>query len=116
MNNKSFNKVVGGAGEEKAKEFLIKQGYRIVMTNYKNVIGEIDIIAYEKDILVFVEVKYRKDDYFGLPREAVNYQKQLKIRKVATGYINRYKLHDKPCRFDVVEILGNEITIIKNCF
>lgn len=113
---KMYNNVVGSSAEVKAKEYLVSQGYRVVRTNYKNKIGEIDIIAYEGDILCFVEVKFRKDDTFGLPREAVNYQKQLKIRKVATVFINQYKLFDKVPRFDVVEILGDKITLIKNCF
>lgn len=113
---KQFNSIVGSSAEAKAKEYLISQGYRVVRTNYKNKIGEIDIIAYDKNILCFVEVKYRKDDYFGLPREAVNEQKQFKIRMVATSFINQYRLYDKTPRFDVVEILGDKITLIKNCF
>lgn len=116
FSNKTFNKVVGDSGEEIAKNYLKKQGYRIVKTNYKNKIGEIDIIAYEKDVLVFIEVKYRKNDAFGLPREAVNYHKQMKIRKVASVFINQNRLFDKVCRFDVVEILGDKITLLKNCF
>ena len=68
------------------------------------------------NILVFVEVKYRKTAIFGLPREAVDVRKQQKIRLVASSYINRYGLHDKLCRFDVLEILGDKITLIKDCF
>lgn len=113
---KQFNTVVGLSAESKAKDYLVSQGYRVVKTNYKNKIGEIDIIGYDEDILCFVEVKYRKDDTFGLPREAVNYHKQMKIRRVATVFINQYKLFDKVPRFDVVEVLGDKITLIKNCF
>ena len=116
MNNKRLNKVLGNIGEEVAKNYLKRQGYKIIQTNFKNKIGEIDIVAYDKDILVFVEVKYRKTSIFGLPREAVDNRKQQKIRAVAMGYINKYKLHDTPCRFDVLEILDNEITLIKDCF
>lgn len=116
MNNKMFNKISGDSGERKAREYLKKQGYRIIKCNYSNKIGEIDIIAYDQGVLVFVEVKYRKDDYFGLPREAVNYNKQRKIRQVATVYINQNELFDKVIRFDVVEILGDQVELIKNCF
>ena len=116
MNEKIYNKTKGNIGENIAKNYLIGQGYRIVKTNYKNTIGEIDIIAYDKDTLVFVEVKYRKTATFGLPREAVNQNKQHKIRMVATSYLKKYRLFDKPCRFDIVEILGNEVTIIKDAF
>lgn len=113
---KQFNSIVGSSAEAKARIYLKDNGYRIVKTNYKNIVGEIDIIGYDGDILCFVEVKYRKDDTFGLPREAVNYNKQLKIRRVATMFIKQNNLFDKIARFDVVEILGDEITLIKNCF
>ena len=102
--------------DKTAKEYLKSNGYRIIKTNFKNAIGEIDIIAYDGDTLVFVEVKYRKTSQFGLPREAVSYAKQNKIRLVATSYIKKYKLFDKSCRFDVVEVLDKEITIIRDAF
>jgi len=114
--NKKFNNIVGAIGEDIAKNYLKENGYKIIEYNFRNKIGEIDIIAYDKDILVFVEVKYRKNNIFGLPREAVDYNKQRKIRLVATSYINKSKLHNKVCRFDVLEILGDKITLIKGCF
>lgn len=116
MNNKHFNKVVGNQGETIAKKYLVKAGYKIKEMNYKNPLGEIDIIAYDGEVLAFIEVKYRQNDFFGLPREAVNNNKQFRIRRVANSYINKYALHEKTCRFDVVEILGEEVTIIKDCF
>jgi len=116
ISKKSNNRIVGISGEEKAKEFLRKKGYKILETNYSNNVGEIDIVAKYKKEYVFVEVKYRTNDYFGLPREAVNEYKQQKIRAVAIGYIKRHNLHDKICRFDVIEILDDTITHIENCF
>ena len=116
MENKKYNKEFGRIGECVAQNYLKQQGYRIVKTNFSNKIGEIDIIAYDKDVLVFVEVKYRKTSLFGLPREAVDFRKQQKIRLVAMSYINRYGLQEKTCRFDVLEILDKEITLIKDCF
>ena len=113
---KMFNKLVGNSGEDRAVEALKNNGYRIVKRNFKNNLGEIDVIAYDKDILVFIEVKTRTSDVFGLPREAVNLQKQRKIRLVATSYIKTYKLFDKACRFDVVEVLPERIEIIQDCF
>ena len=114
--NKIYNKVRGDIGENIAREYLKSIGYRIIKTNFKNTIGEIDIIAYDGDVIVFLEVKYRKTAQFGLPREAVNYTKQNKIRLVATSYIKKYKLFDKACRFDVVEVLDREVTLIKDAF
>lgn len=116
ISNKMYNKPKGDIAENIAKEYLKTVGYKIVKTNFKNIIGEIDIIAYDGVVLVFVEVKYRKTAQFGLPREAVNYNKQNKIRQVATSYIKKYKLFNKSCRFDVVEVLGDEITLIKDAF
>ena len=116
MKSKIYNKTKGDISENVAKNYLIGQGYKIVKSNFKNTIGEIDIIAYDKDTLVFVEVKFRKTATFGLPRESVNIHKQNKIRLVAFSYIKKYRLFDKPCRFDIVEILDNEVTIIKDAF
>ena len=116
FSSKQFNNVTGSSAEEKAAEYLKSQGYRIVKRNYKVPLGEIDIVAYDGDTLCFVEVKFRKTDYFGLPREAVNYNKQRKIRMVATCFIKQYNLFDKMVRFDVVDILGDRIELIKNCF
>lgn len=116
MENKIFNKVSGNFAEETAIKFLKKKKYKIIEKKYKNKLGEIDIIAKDKDIYVFIEVKYRKNDYFGLPREFVNNQKQFVIRKVATQYLITKKLFDVPCRFDVIEVLGSEVTQIEDCF
>ena len=114
--NKIFNKVSGDSAEKLAIKFLKNKGYKILEEKYKNKIGEIDIIAKDKDIIVFVEVKFRSNDYFGLPREAVNQQKQFKIRQVATQYITTKRLFSIACRFDVLEILVDKITHIENCF
>lgn len=116
ISNKTFNKVTGDSGEKLALEYLKNNKYRILKTNYKTNIGEIDIIAKQGDILVFVEVKTRVSDKFGLPREAVNYHKQQKIRQVASQYIKFNKLFESLCRFDVIEILAGKITHIQNCF
>ena len=116
MNNKHYNKITGAQGEMIAEKFLKDKGYKILEKNYKNTIGEIDIIAKDKDIIVFVEVKYRKDDYFGLPREAVGKNKQFKIKKVASVYLNNKRLFNNQVRFDVVEVLGDNITHLEDCF
>ena len=113
---KIFNKVTGESGEDIACKFLIKNGYKIIKRNYKSQVGEIDIIAKIKDILVFVEVKIRTSDYFGLPRDAVNIYKQNKIRKVALAYLKYKGKLETSCRFDVIEILNGEVTHLINCF
>jgi len=111
--------IYGKKSEIIAANFLKKKGYKILEVNYKNKIGEIDIIAQDKDYLVFVEVKARISRAFGDSLEAVNYKKQQKIRKVAELYlVVKYKTNAN-CRFDVVAVLGDEdadITHIENAF
>ena len=113
---KIFNKLKGDIGEELATRYLIKNHYKILDRNFKNSIGEIDIIAKTKDIVVFVEVKYRSTNLFGEPKEAVNIFKQQKIQKVAMCYLKLKKLEDKNIRFDVIEILDDKINHIENAF
>lgn len=111
--------IYGKKSEIIASQFLKNKGYKILEVNYKNKIGEIDIIAQDKDYLVFVEVKARLSRAFGDPLEAVNYQKQQKIRRIAELYLIIKRKTNVNCRFDVVSILGNEnpeITHIENAF
>jgi putative endonuclease len=94
----------GRDGEEQAASFLVSRGYKIVERNYRTSRGEIDIIARHKGVLVFIEVKSRKNSYFGAPSEAVDYKKQRRIRNTARHYLAKYALPEALCRFDVVSI------------
>jgi putative endonuclease len=97
--------------------YLKEQGYVILEKNFRCRMGEIDLIAREGSYLVFVEVKYRSNASLGDPLEAVDRRKQATIRKVASWYLMKKGLSDRvPCRFDVVGILGKEITLIRNAF
>lgn len=107
---------LGVLGEKQAKNFLIKNKYKILQTNYTCPVGEIDIVAKQKDVIVFVEVKTRTSTQFGLPRESVTPFKQNKIRRVATCYLKENMLLNSPVRFDVVDILEGNITHITNAF
>ena len=79
--------------------------------------GEIDLICRDREVLVFVEVKYRSDDCFGVPMEAVDSRKQVRIRKTAAAYLGKKKLpFDTPCRFDVVGIGNKGIELLENAF
>lgn len=115
---KDKNKLIGFNGEEKAQEYLKKHKYKIIETNYKTKIGEIDIICFDKSekCFAFVEVKTRSSTMYGLPREAVDKNKQNKIRLVATEYAISKKIFNQKLRFDVIEILDEKITHIKNAF
>jgi len=113
-------KELGKKGEEVALRFLKKRGYRIIEKNYVCKLGEMDIIAKEKDTLVFIEVKTRTSTAFGPPQLAVNASKQRQLSKVALNYLKEKHLEDVKARFDVVAILlgqkGEEIELIKDAF
>jgi len=113
---KSLNTVKGKKGEISAKQFLEENKYKIVAKNYKNPIGEIDLIAIHQGVCVFIEVKNRGNLRFGYPREAVNYAKQQKIRNTATGFLKANRMLDHKVRFDVIEILDGQLTHIIDAF
>ncbi|SRR6266498_1856746 len=94
---------LGKEGEDAAVVFLRKKGYRIIEKNYKTVFGEIDIIARDKDVIVFVEVKTRADRSFGHPFEAVHPKKREKIKRVALCFLKKIK-SEPPARFDVLSV------------
>jgi putative endonuclease len=113
-------KELGKKGEEIALQFLKKNGYRIVERNYACKLGEVDIIAREKDTFAFIEVKTRTSTTFGPPQLAVNSTKQIQLSKVALYFLKEKRLEDAKARFDVVAILlgprGAEIELIKDAF
>ena len=113
---KKLNKINGTIGEIDAEKYLKDKGYVIVSTNYRNRLGEIDIIAKDKNVLVFVLFKSRATLLYGRPCEAVDERKQHKIRKTAELYLVTTKNYYTDVRFDVVEILGDEINHIENAF
>lgn len=92
----------GYLAEELASEALKKKGYRILENNFSNRFGEIDIIAKDKDILVFVEVKAKKGTEFGLPEEMISPYKLRKVMNMATIYMKGETL---PCRIDVIAVV-----------
>lgn len=115
-----MKKQLGAYGEVLSRKHLINKGYLLLKNNFKNRFGEIDIIAQQNNVMVFIEVKTRNNIIYGLPREAVNYGKQLKIKKVAQQYIQQQKIRDMNFRFDVIEVLWikdkYEINHIENAF
>jgi len=114
-----LSKILGKQGEDQAAEFLVKRGYKLLERNYRTRSGEIDLIALHQGQVVFVEVKTRTSNAYGAPELAVNHRKQQRMIKAALGYIKYKKLHQVPCRFDVVAITavaGNEVELIQNAF
>ncbi len=112
-------KSFGHKGEDIAVDFLKQKGYKILMRNYMTPVGEADIVAKDKNIIVFVEVKVRSSDAFGQPFESVNYTKQEKLKKIALYYLKHNKI-ELQVRFDVVSIISkngkNEINHLIEAF
>jgi putative endonuclease len=110
----------GKESESLAVRYLKKNGYKILEQNYRNKLGEIDIIAKEKKTLVFVEVKAGRTNLFGNPKWAVTPKKQRKISMVALYYLKATKKTHVKARFDVVALSSAkdnpQIEIIKNAF
>ena len=110
---------LGREGEELATEHLLKKGYKILHRNWKSGKREIDIVAENKDFIVFVEVKTRSDDYLMHPRHAVTSEKQKSIIYAAESYLQRYNIN-KESRFDIVSIISNgksvEVEHIEDAF
>src|SRR5438034_3580276 len=92
----------GRRSEILAIDHLRTLGYRIVTSPYRTKTGEVDVIAWDGDILAFVEVKSRQNAEPG--EDSVGFQKQQRIIRAAQAYISRHRLHDAPYRFDVLAI------------
>ena len=111
---------LGSLAEDKAAEFLKRGGYKILFRNFKTKLGEIDIIAKDKDTICFVEVKCRRSDRFGSGFEAVRRAKQRQISKVALSFLKENNLLDQKARFDVVSLDNSpdndKISLIKDAF
>lgn len=114
------NRRTGDVGESLAVTFLRKNGYVIVEQNYRCALGEIDVIARDRGVLVFVEVKARRTERYGGPKWAVTPQKKRKISMVALEYLKKTGQMDTDARFDVVAIRlfpdQAGVEIIKNAF
>ena len=111
----------GKSSENAAGIYLRAQGYKILEVNYRNKLGEIDIVAQEAKTVCFIEVKSRSSVRRGLPQEAVNKHKQYKISRCALIYIKERRLFEQSCRFDVLAIIKdreNQLSfeLIKDAF
>jgi putative endonuclease len=114
-------KALGSRGEDLAVRYLKKRGFKVIERNYHCQWGEIDLIAREKNTLVFVEIKARSSSEYGLPQDAVDRFKQKKLIEVARAYMaERHLTEDIPARFDVVAIhltpAGPHIELIRDAF
>jgi putative endonuclease len=120
-------KTIGTRGEAETVAFLEARGYRVVDTNVRPLggmaRGEIDVIAWDGDYLVFCEVKTRRvaSGAQGTPAEAVDARKQKQLTRLAFAYLAKHNLDDVNCRFDVVEVVRRppapaRFTLLRDAF
>ena len=99
---------LGPLGEKWARKFLRKCGYRHLQSNFFTAKGEVDLIMEDGRTIVFVEVKTRRSESFALGETAVNQRKQGRLQAAARRFIKKYRLYDRPYRFDVVVVTVSE--------
>jgi putative endonuclease len=111
----------GRLGERIACRFLLRQGFDIIARRYKERRGEVDLIAFEGQTLVFVEVKTRRSREYGDPAEFVDWKKQQRLRMAAEDFIARCDLCEYTYRFDIVTVVApatvrEEVSLFRNAF
>ena len=97
----------GQVAENKAAKFLVKKGLVLIQKNFHCRHGEIDLIMRDKEVIVFVEVRFRHNNHYGNGAESVTIHKQSKLIKTAQTYLMKNKLDEVACRFDVIGLSGN---------
>ncbi len=112
---------LGIAGEDLACRELERRGYAILARRYRTRFGEIDIIARDRDVVVFVEVKARRTKRYGDAAEAMTFRKRRRIAAMALDYLAWHDRPDRRCRFDVVAIdglggAGMTVRVIRDAF
>ncbi len=112
MSNQKIDE--GRSGEDIAESYLRKKGYKIIERNFSKRYGEIDIVAQDKDVLVFVEVKTRKSNRYGNPLEAITPWKLKSLIKTAQYYVLTHKNLPENMRIDAVGIKLNNFGETEN--
>lgn len=99
---------LGRRGEEAAAAYLERLGFRILHRAHRSRYGELDLIAVDGDVIVFIEVKTRRSADRGSPSLAVDRRKQTRMTRAALAYLKRHRMLDRRCRFDVVAVVWPE--------
>jgi len=107
---------LGIAGEDKAAEWYVAEGYHVVARNWRCRDGELDLVVVGHGSIVFSEVKTRSSTRFGVPAESVSPTKQRRIRGLATRFLQENPQHGGRIRFDVVSILAGQLNVIEAAF
>ena len=97
-------KTLGQRGEAAAARYLRRRGLKILARGDRSGPGELDLVALDRDTIVFVEVKTRQSHDAGHPAEAVDEQKQRRLTRLAVTFLKRHRLLERPARFDVIAV------------
>ena len=108
--------LLGRKGERIACRRLLREGFDILVRRWRGRQGELDIVAFEGDLLAFLEVKTRATAQYGEPWEFVDPRKQLILQRTADEFIAEYDLGQYVYRFDIVSVTGSEVTLYRNAF
>ena len=101
-----WNRLLGNRGEREAARYLKHHGFKVVRRGYRTDHGEIDLVAIEGNVIVFVEIKTRRQ---GTPAEAVTQEKQRRLTLAALHFLRNHKLLEQRSRFDVVSIIWPDL-------
>ncbi|MBI4373100.1 MAG: YraN family protein [Candidatus Omnitrophica bacterium] len=117
---KESNQTTGRQGERIGEDYLKARGYQILERNVRSPLGEIDLVARHQDILVFVEIKTRRANTFGLPEESVDRRKRSRLIRLASWYLAQHPKSNPQVRFDILAIelnrANHRIRLIQDAF
>ncbi len=99
---------VGQAGEQAARDHLKRSGFKLVQSNYRCPLGEIDIIARDKNVTVIVEVRTKTGSAYGAPEESITKEKARRLNRLALYYLQNVCRREVPCRIDLVAVMLNK--------
>ncbi len=111
----TITRAAGARGEDLAHRLLEREKYRVVARNYRTATGsgEIDLVAWDGDVLAMVEVKARQSDDFGTPERAITEAKRKRMEKAAMDYARRAGVEWQQVRFDVITVVGNDRPVLE---
>ena len=119
--DKARHLLLGKSGEKAALNHLKHEGYRIRALNYRTKRGEIDIIAQEKNVIAFVEVRTLSSEEHGDAFSTITHGKRRRLTRVANHYLDKYKLREMEWRFDFISVkIGRDkiprVNLIRDAF
>ena len=109
-------RALGALGEDMAADWYVARGYEVLARNWRCREGEIDLIVRQQRTIVFCEVKTRSSTAFGLPAEAVTYEKRARLRHLAAKWLDESPVRPLRIRFDVAAVLDGHLEVLEGCF